>query len=239
MTGGGYNSICAEVGLIREALNRDDYDRLVLLQGADYPIKSPKYILDYFERNKSVEFCSCSRCTGSSYKFLYSRCRHISFMNKPNMVKKIWNKISSALNLNIRSGKVRVDSTRRKVDVFWGSAQWSFTGNAAKYIVEFYDKNPHFNNWFKYAFAPDELYFATVIMNSPLSHNTNNNEEQKGVALVCHRNLHYFEYPDGGIKIWDSGDYLKIMSLPDLYIRKVTTEKSSKLLDMLDESFRM
>ncbi|MCD7817299.1 MAG: beta-1,6-N-acetylglucosaminyltransferase, partial [Bacteroides sp.] len=177
LIGGGYNSVRGEINLIKEALNHADYDRLILLQGADYPIKSSEFILDFFDKNRDVEYCKCSRCTGSAEKFLYSRCCHISFMNNPNLLKKVWNKASSALNLNIRSGKILVDSTVTKADVFWGSAQWAFTGDAAKYIVEFHDRNPHFNNWFKYAFAPDELYFATVIMNSPYASRTNNKED--------------------------------------------------------------
>lgn len=236
--GGGYNSVRAEICLIKEAINHADYDRLVLLQGADYPIKSSEFILNFFEKNCDVEYCKCSRCTGSKERFLYSRCRHISFMNNRSFLKKAWNKFSSALDINIRSGKVPVDSTGSKADVFWGSAQWAFTGKAAKCILDFYDRNPRFNNWFKYAFAPDELYFASVIMNSPYATRTNNEEKNKGLALVCHRNLHYFEYPDGGIKVWGRSDYEKIISLPDLYIRKVTTEKSSKLLDMLDKTFK-
>lgn len=53
---GGYSQIRAELNLLQEAKRQGPYEYYHLLSGADLPIKSQKYIHDFFERNAGKEF---------------------------------------------------------------------------------------------------------------------------------------------------------------------------------------
>lgn len=118
--------------------------------------------------------------------------------------------------------------------VYWGSAQWALTYNCSKYIVDFYKNHPHFNKWFKSSFPSDELYFPTVVMNSPYRSNTTYHGPEPEKKGLCNwRNLHYFEYPKY-IRVFTKEDFQFLKKLKELYIRKVNTECSSGLLDLID-----
>jgi len=137
-------------------------------------------------------------------------------------------------DLKTRSGVI-VDNNE-KFDVFWGCAQWALTGHCAQYILEFYDSHPTFNRWFYYAFPADELYIHTIVFNSPYaSQTTHGGPEPEAKPLERWRNLHYFESAtnESGT-VFGEHDYDRLRVRPELYVRKVTTEASSKLLDRLD-----
>ena len=52
--------------------------------------------------------------------------------------------------------------------------------------------------------------------------------------LVNWRNIHYFEFPDEGVVTFTEKDYDKLMSLDELFCRKVRSGVSDKLLDQID-----
>ena len=58
--------------------------------------------------------------------------------------------------------------------------------------------------------------------------------EPEHEGLTNWRNLHYFEYNDQ-IRIWDENDADFLLGRNELYIRKVDSEHSKKLLLLLDE----
>lgn len=122
----------------------------------------------------------------------------------------------------------------KKLNVYWGSALWAITRACANYVIDFFDSHSKVFKWFKHALPVDELFFNTIIMNSPFVENIfyNNTEPVKG--LVNLRNLHYFEYPTV-IKIFTLADLSMLKKRDELYIRKVNTKESSELLDVLDE----
>lgn len=230
---GGINAVKAEMELVREALKHNDYDRLVLLQGADYPLKSDAEICNYFQMNQNVEFVRACCVTDVKDKYFFDKCRYYLFFNNVNLLKKVINKITYILNIKVRDGYIR--SGDEKYKVYWGSAQWALTGKCAKYILSFYNEHPQFNKWFYHAFPADELYVPTVVMNSKFRKNTmHGGPEKPEKGLTNWRNLHYFEYLPGKIKVYTESDYPLLKDRSELYIRKVNSHESSGLLDLLD-----
>lgn len=51
---GGWNSVAAEILLLKQAIHNGNYDRYVFLQGADYPIKSAKEIMLFLKPIKML-----------------------------------------------------------------------------------------------------------------------------------------------------------------------------------------
>lgn len=70
-------------------------------------------------------------------------------------------------------------------------------------------------------------------MNSKFSGNTFYKNQETIKSLVNLRNLHYFEYPST-VKVFTAEDYTMLSDLDELYCRKVDTNKSSDLLDVID-----
>ena len=230
---GGVNAVEAEIELMRLALSVQDYDYLVFLQGADYPIKSASYINSFFKNSNGVEFIRGCNCTDSKDSYLYNKCYCIHFRNNVNILKRIYNKLMFKFKLypRLRKGYIEDD---REYKIYWGSAQWALTGECTRFVINFHDTHPNFNKWFYYSFAPDELYFTTIIMNSEYRKRTSHHgAEPEKRGLVNWRNLHYFEYP-GHIRIWNKSDFDFLMSIPELYVRKVNTDSSTELLDKID-----
>lgn len=234
---GGWNAVAATAELLRAALKTAEYDRIVFLQGADYPIKTAKQIQSFFAAHRETEFLRACDVTASGDPYFKEMCRVVFFRNQEDLVHKVLEKLMQHGRIYLRSGSVPIDG-EKSVHAFWGSAQWAITGKCAEYIVHFYDTHPKFNQWFRHAFPTDEMYFATVVMNSPFRGSTTaHGPEQEKKGLVNWRNLHYFEYP-GSIRVYEAKDYDFICSLPELYIRKVNTAQSTELLDKLDERER-
>ena len=230
---GGWNAVTATVNLLRAALAAGGYDRIVFLQGADYPIKTAQEIQAFFASHRETEFIRACDVTASADPYFKEMCRVVFFRNHEDIVHKVLEKLMQHGRIYLRNGSVPLDSGG-SVHAYWGSAQWAITGKCAEYIVNFYDTHPEFDRWFYHAFPTDEMYFATVVMNSPFREKTTTHgpePAQKG--LVNWRNLHYFEYP-GSIRVYGGQDYDFVHSLPELYIRKVNTEKSTELLNRLD-----
>lgn len=233
---GGFNSVAATILLIREAMEHREYDRLVILQGLDYPIKSDIEIQDFFISNRNTEFVRGCKITNSTDPYFYWRTRCIWFHDTNNPFKKAWNKINFLLKKHpicLRKDYIEED---KRYNIFWGSAQFAITGKLAKYILQFHDSHPKFNNYMKHSFPVDELYFTTIVLDSEFARNTvfhGSEPNQKG--LIYYRNLHYFKYPP---IIYNKNDYDLLQKQPELYCRKVTTEESSSLLDLLDKRNR-
>lgn len=97
--------------------------------------------------------------------------------------------------LHIRLKKDFIIDGDQRYAVFYGSAQFEITYSCMKYILSFYEKHPMFNRYFKAAFAPDESYFASIVMNSKFSNRTINGGPEKAKrGLINWQNLYYFEY---------------------------------------------
>lgn len=228
---GGYSAINATMSLIETAYNNYDYDRYVLLQGLDYPLKSNDELYKFFCENSKVQYIRGCNISASKDKYFYSKCRYYLFYDNRNILKKILNKMSFLFNLKFKSGYIYDEA---KYDVYWGSAQWALTGECIKYILEFHKSHKKFNDYFKYVFAADELFFTTIVFNSKYSKFTSSKgPEQENRGLENWRNLHYFEY-GSCIRVFTKEDFDMLIETGCLFFRKATTAISSPLLDMID-----
>lgn len=231
---GAWNAVEAEMQLIQEALDHGKYDRVVFLQGADYPIKSNESIVNFYRENETVEFIRGCQVSGSNNPYFWPKCRYILFRNNPNIVKKGWNFACNKLHIKLRDGWI--EEGGEKYPVFWGGALWALTGACAAYVLQFYKEHQKFNRWFYYAFAPDELYIVTVVMNSQFRERTcKKGPEAEKAGTANWRCLHVWEYLPGSAKIYTANDFEDLTKKEELYVRKVNSEKSTDLLNMLDQ----
>lgn len=86
--------------------------------------------------------------------------------------------------------------------------------------------NPNFVNFFKYVDVPDEIFFQTIVMNSPYA------------QCVVNDNMRYIDWKD-----WDAGspavlgreDLGKLAASPKLFARKFDESVDPEVLELIDE----
>lgn len=227
---GGYSSVEATLSLLKQA-SKKKYDRYILLQGLDYPLRSNKEILSFFEESPQVEFIRGCKITDSTDKFHYAKVKSYWYFDNINLLKRIYNKLNTLLPLQFRKGYIY---DGKRFDIYWGSAQWALTHECVQYILDFSRTHSQFNDYFKHVFPPDETYFHTIIFNSKFSIFTSSGgPEPARRGLHNWQNLHYFEY-ENSIKVYELRDYYYLQTLDHLFFRKATSDKSRNLLDKID-----
>jgi len=238
---GGFNAIRATVTLLRDALaSHRGYDYFVTLQNLDYPVRSNARIAEFFEEYKGAEFmrgCHIARTKDWHYarKYKIYNKRDDDFYLKKRSKARMYLRYAHMI---LRSGKTIfsngvIKEGGESYDLYYGAAQWAVTRELAQYLVDFYDTHPKFNKTMQHIQFPDEAYFHTVVHNSHFKYKCVKYDEPFQRWLVNWRNLHYFEYP-GEITVLTEQSYDKIMAEDALFVRKVRTGASDKLLDKID-----
>lgn len=238
---GGYNAIHASFELLRTALSSDrHYDYFVMMQNLDYPIKSNSYIKDFFEANNGREFLRGCPIGGTKdwefsrkYKLYYMKDNPYGKASNKNPHKLLITLVSTILSLTTIGFNGIIKENDGGYIIHYGCAQWAITRQFAEYLDDFEKTHPKFNKKMKIMQFPDEEYFHTVLHNSGFKKNCIKYDEPEQRWLVNWRNLTYFEFPKE-VTVLTKADYEKLKEQPDLFCRKVRSEVSGGLLNLLD-----
>ncbi|MDB5272342.1 MAG: hypothetical protein JWO58_709 [Chitinophagaceae bacterium] len=107
--------------------------------------------------------------------------------------------------------------------LYGGDNWWSLTRETLKYVVDYTNKKPYLLRRMKHTFAADEIYFQTVILNSPRAQHVANNS------------LRYIDWTSGrkakpgGPAVLDMTDFEKINTSDVLFARKFQSPFSDAL----------
>ena len=238
---GGFNAIRATIALLEAALESNQhYERFVLLQNLDYPVRSNEFIEEFFVKNKEIEYirgCKIAHTKdwhyAKKYKIYNHRDSNFYLKRHRKVVKKIhdgWNAIRSIPTIGF-SGTIKEQDG--KYDIYYGAAQWAVTRACAEYFVYFFKTHPRYNKRMQHIQFPDEEYFHTIVHNSGFKYRCRVFDEPEQRWLVNWRNLHYFEFPKE-ITVLTEKDFDKIMSQEVLFCRKVKSKESKQLMDQID-----
>lgn len=235
---GGYSAVEATVKLMKCAVNNGRFDRFILLQGLDYPIKTNKEIDDFFDANRKTEFFHAQNLSISTDKTKIHKIElNWDLDHDHRFPEKIINTMNKVF-LKIRfipkmKEKYTFDQFGNKMDIFQGSALFGFTQDVVEYILDFHDNNPEYNKYFKKVFAPDESYFHTILYNSPYVENTQDGKAVTRGHMLDYANLTYFEYPVQARLFKYKSEWPILRDSGFLYFRKASSE-SKELLDYID-----
>ncbi|QIL38190.1 beta-1,6-N-acetylglucosaminyltransferase [Pedobacter sp. HDW13] len=136
ITWGSFSMIEASLLLLKYVKdNLPDTDRVTLLSGQDYPIKTNKFIKDFFAKNKDVIYLNFFRLPFDNW---YGG----GISRFPNFY--------------------RID---KHVKIYGGSQWWSLPFKIVSYILDFIENNSFFLQYFKTVTIPDESFFQTLLLN--------------------------------------------------------------------------
>lgn len=156
-----FSQVEATIQLMRQALSSSaKYDYFVFLQGSDYPLRCSGYIEEFLERNSDWEFMSVVKMPAPGYPLSkINKLRYPS--DKP--VRRFASRALAKLGLARRDYRKYLGS----LEAYAGDACWALSRDACAYILEFAASNPQVERYFRNTFSPDEMFFHTILGNSP------------------------------------------------------------------------
>jgi Core-2/I-Branching enzyme len=256
---GGFSMVKAILNLIKAALaSKENFSHLVLLSGSDYPIKPASTFYDFLKSNPDRQFIKFINLNESPEPD-QRRLNSYWFMEpfQPFCNDRFFRRLLQKLfHLGVtRKPLSNVLST-------WGSGNWAITPECAAFILQYLERNPGFIDFYKFAHAPDEHFFHTIVANSPFLRKAGGFREKiRWPHEVSNITLNF----EGRIFVENDYEFLEDLhfnrkptkqrmsrELSDLmgksfilgsfdyssffFARKFTTEKSSSLLDMIDKN---
>jgi hypothetical protein len=108
---------------------------------------------------------------------------------------------------------------------FGGSSYWCLAWDCVHYVHQFVTTNPRFTRFFRYVDVPDELFFQTILLNSPLR------------DQIVNDDLRYIDWRDptsDSPAILTTADFAAIQASPKLFARKFDTSVDERILDLID-----
>ena len=166
---GEYSQVEATMGLIRQGLGSSTkYDYFVFLQGSDYPLRSSRYIHRFLEENSGWEFMSIVKMPAPGYPL--SKINKVRYpSDKP--LRRFASRVLAKVGLAQRDYKKHLGG----LEAYSGDACWTLSRHACEYIVEFARRNPYVEKYFRNTFTSDEVFFHTILGNSPFHARTRRN----------------------------------------------------------------
>ena len=211
-----YSTIDATLrGFEEILLLKNDYSHINLISGQDYPIKPVELIQQHFFSNPDTTFIHTASIADNEWEDGKARFTKYSFGDFKVPGKYQLQAIANAI-LPLRKLPVGLKP--------YGRSQWlTITPVCAQYVIDYLKNNPHVKRYFKTIWAVDEVFFQTILVNSPYKN-----------TLVDY-NLRYIELDAGKRPInYTMADAEKLTATEALFARKFDKVISAEVLDYLD-----
>lgn len=215
-------------GLKRIKKSGKHFDRILLLSGQDYPIKSNQEIDQFFLNSPYSVFVNYfpipnyEKWPNKDRGGLY-RVDKYYFGNKKHEL--LLSKSANLLTSFIPLLKRKIPNGMKP---FAGQTWWNLDMYAMNYILDFVKEHPEYMDFHKHTFVADEVFLQMIIGNSKdekLLKSIENSE--KRFTIWEHENS---AHP----KILDKNDLQTIMSSDDLFARKFE-QNDTEILDLIDK----
>lgn len=192
------------------------YDRLILLSGQDYPIKSNSQIQEFFrqaaDQNYIDYFALSAKNKWTNGEGWYDAKRR-----------------TSDFCLRYRSKMVPLPLNRKlpySMVAYGGSPWWNLTQECVEYIVGFVENNHKYVSFMTNTFLSDEVFFQTLLLNSPLR------------STVVNSNLRYIDWENANPTppaVLMVEDFASLRQTPDLFARKFDIDRDPEIFDLIDQ----
>jgi hypothetical protein len=201
-----------------------EFDKVIFLSAQDFPLLSNAALKDALARMRGHELLdtvAIGKAPGqwaADFRYQYFYRGHGG---------KAGRLLCSLLNRAMRATGIR----RRMpggLQPYGGSSWWALSRECVRALLERVRREPATVRFFRSVACPDELFFQTLVMNSPLR------------ARVLGRNFRYVQWPETGSrnpKVLDEADFERILAARDgagaHFCRKLDSRASAGLLPRL------
>lgn len=244
---GGFSQVKLQRIFLKSALESQEriYSRFVFLSGLCYPIKSPQHISMEFERNKTKEYVcgiNLTKYDKKAQKVRYAGYHLFRDVNiRPILLKKFLVAASSRILwwMKIRKS-YRIKREGKHEDIYFGGSWMGLTRECAEYVYKKLNDKSCYYRYFKTSYACDELCIPTIIFNSKYHSNASLIDEsqykESATLFAALSPLHLLLYK-GLIKVYTERDYDELINSDRMFVRKIISGQSDRLVEMLDASF--
>ena len=228
-TWGGYGLIRPFMqGLQTVKAHPKNFDRVILLSGQDYPIKSNDEINRFFETSPYSVFLNYFPIP--NYKKWPGGDRGGWYRVDKYFFGLKWYHFLGSRSLNLAA--TFLPFLRRKMPngmkPYTGQTWWTLDRYAVDYVLNYHAKHPEYFRFHRNTFVADELFVHMIVANSHderLMRSIENNE----------RRLTIWEKPDSAHpNILRKSDLPAIVASADLYARKFDDQVDAEILDLID-----
>jgi hypothetical protein len=195
-------------------------DQAVLLSGQDFPIKS------------NVEIADVLGQAGDRSHLAYFPLPHDGWGADGG-----WDRIDRwYVRLRGRRFELppawvadRLGRSRRRflpgLKPFGGPAQWSLSAEALAYVHAYVQRRPEYVSFFQRTLNPDELFFQTLLLNSPLS------------TRLINAELHHIEWSPGAAhpNVLTVEDFPRLQMSEAMFARKFDSGADADVLNLVEE----
>jgi len=230
---GGPGIIYAILSGLNEILKVKKFNRIVLMSGQDYPIKSPDYIFDFFNRHDKNNYFRYFKLPSEEWALgglNRIKSYHFRLLGKTYIYPPIHEPVDAYAKLFYKMVSLRFRQPRefpKELQPFGGYNWWKITPDAAQEILNFIHKRPDYLKFHKYTLIPDEIFFQTILLNSKNDSLLNSIVDED----LVHQKWNMGEpHPE----ILTSSDIDAIKNSTALFARKFDLRTSSNVLDMID-----
>ena len=211
---GDCTQIWSELALYNEAYRHGPYSYYHLVSGIDLPIKNQSYIHEFFENHDGKIFLGLmvnawrTKSKIEYYHLFTKNLRGRSFSAKCEKILH-WGITQAQKVLGVKR------STREFPTLAKGANWCCLPQDAVEYILS---KENYIRKRFKYTYAADEVYKASILYNSPFRERFyNTKEEYEGCMRLV-------DFKRGNPYEWQMKDWDEIMASNKLIARKFTTK---------------
>ncbi|MVN23444.1 beta-1,6-N-acetylglucosaminyltransferase [Mucilaginibacter arboris] len=205
------------------------FNRIILLSGQDYPIKSNDYINNYFQKTPYSIFFEYwplpnynkwPKNKGGMY-------RVNKYFFGFNFYQMFFSKLLNFISNFFPALKRKIPG---KMKPFAGSQWWIIDMYALDYILNFVKKYPIYTSFHKHTFASDELFFQMILLNS---------KDEKLLSSIENDNKRFIKWKSASKshpETIDRSDLNDIVNSPAFFARKFDLNYDSNILDLIDQT---
>ena len=223
---GGIAHVDAILFLCEQALCEKQNERFHLISGDDYPILSTDAFVDFFSKQKDVNFLEYFKLPYENWdgEGGMERIKYYHPLDRLNI------KDTDDFDIYMRYLSLqKYKGTNRElpdINLYGGSTWWSLNRLCVEYII--HNKNKYnLYNRLKDTFVPEEIYIPTLLLNSPLA------------STIKNDNLRYisWHFKHNNIPaILDEQDLVEISRSKYFFIRKIDPNISRKLIEQIEKN---
>lgn len=215
---GQFSLVSATLSCLRSIyLSKETYDYVFLISGQDYPIKPLSEIKLYLEKHQGQQFMD-------AFPFLEPNpwSEHGGSFQPKKRVSN-WHFFLNSRHFHLPLLRKMPNS----LVPYGGSQWWALTGECVRYMMQYLSTNPHVTNYFKHTYIPDEIFFQTLVCNSPFK------PEITGSNLTYADWMNPNPFPPRVLTLED----FEALKNSHLFIaRKFEPDRSGELLNLIDRN---
>lgn len=216
---GAFSIIKATLNCCRMAIGqKKNYDYFINMSGQDYPIKSIAEIHSFLSKNKGTNFIEHIRKPGrGGFGSEYTK---FHFMDIDNIwLRKFVHGFSHLIGVFYKRKFLP------HMSPYLGSGWWILSSKMIHYIIERINENLQIIKFFKKVLLPDEVFFQTLVLNSPMKDTVND------------KNMRYIRWSRGGPTpdVFRLSDFEELADREELFARKFDPELDFEIIKKINK----